>query len=143
MPTVFLHGELQNPTQISPLDLKKINHNVPKSSPISHDVHPVIYWSRVYGQTVKKKSSSYDGSSQASNSVNQCLTSRTPRSHFNNYLWFNSGNQKVPKQGNTCVRSTHRCLGLDEPGPSGFNERIHKKQVLPCLGYFQNYFSLL
>ena len=37
------------------------------------------------------------------------------------------------------MRSTHRCLGLDEPGPSGFNERIHKKQVLPYLGSSQNY----
>ena len=37
------------------------------------------------------------------------------------------------------MRSTHRCLGLDGPGPSGFNERIHKKQVLPYLGSSQNY----
>ena len=37
------------------------------------------------------------------------------------------------------MRSTHRCLGLDRPGPSGFNERIHKKQVLPYLGSSQNY----
>ena len=37
------------------------------------------------------------------------------------------------------MRSTHRCLGLDRPGPSGFNERIHKKQVLPYLGSSQNF----
>ena len=37
------------------------------------------------------------------------------------------------------MRSTHRCLGLDGPGPLGFNERIHKKQVLPYLGSSQNY----
>ena len=37
------------------------------------------------------------------------------------------------------MRSTHRCLGLDGPGPSGFNERIHKKQVLPYIGSSQNY----
>ena len=37
------------------------------------------------------------------------------------------------------MRSTHHCLGLDGPGPSGFNERIHKKQVLPYLGSSQNY----
>ena len=37
------------------------------------------------------------------------------------------------------MRSTHRCLGLDGPGPSGFNERIHKKQVLPYLGSSENY----
>ena len=40
------------------------------------------------------------------------------------------------------MRSTHRCLGLDGPGPSGFNERIHKKQVLPYLGSSQNYLFL-
>ena len=37
------------------------------------------------------------------------------------------------------MKSTHRCLGLDGPRPSGFNERIHKKQVLPYLGSSQNY----
>ena len=37
------------------------------------------------------------------------------------------------------MRSTHHCLELDGPGPSGFNERIHKKQVLPYLGSSQNY----
>ena len=37
------------------------------------------------------------------------------------------------------MRSTHRCLGLDGPGPQGFNERIHKKHVLPYLGSSQNY----
>ena len=83
---------------------------------------------------VTRKSSLYDGSLQDSNFITQCLTSRTPRSKFNTTLWFNSGNQKVPKQGNTCeflMRSTHRSLRVDEPGPSGFNERTHKKQVLP------------
>ena len=39
------------------------------------------------------------------------------------------------------MRSTQRCLGLDGPGPSGFNERIHKKQVLPYIGSSQNYLS--
>ena len=37
------------------------------------------------------------------------------------------------------MRSTHRILRLDGPGPSGFNERIHKKQVLPYFGSSQNY----
>ena len=42
MPTIHLHRELQNPTQIPPLDFTKINRNDPKGSPISHDVHPVF-----------------------------------------------------------------------------------------------------
>ena len=87
MPTVLLHGELQNPTQISLLDFKKDQPQCSEKftyfSWFSPSVPLMILVKRIQPDIVKRKSSPDDGSSQASNSVNQCLASRTPRSHFN------------------------------------------------------------
>ena len=84
MPTVLLHGELQNSTQISQLDLKKDQPQCSEKFTYFSWCSPSdILVKSIQPDIVKRKSSPYDGSSQASNSVNQCLTSRTPRSHFN------------------------------------------------------------
>ena len=65
--------------------------------------------------------------------MNHSFVSKNPRSKFNTAVVLTQITE-CPKKGNTCeflMRSTHRSLRVDKPGPSGFNERSHKKQALP------------